>query len=353
MSQSTLAIPNQSGANYRVAVNNALQALASLYSGTTPSESYAYQLWFDTSTNILKQRNAANNAWVNLWGVSLSSPVVIDFRDTRLEVHGSGNVNSNTAVGQNSLFSNTTGTSNTAVGQNSLFSNTIGTSNTAVGVSSLSSNTIGINNTAVGVSSLSSNTTGINNTAVGLSSLTSNTIGTDNTAVGQNSLFSNTTGTNNTAVGFQAGHVGFQVTNQSNNVILGNSSVTTLRCQVTTITAFSDQRDKTNIADLPFVATDFLSLLRPRKFEWNLRPQLGVRVGNPEIGFIAQEVEEALDAAGVNIPNLLDTSINYHKDPESGETTETEVKSLGQGTLLPVIVKAIQELNERLNALEA
>ena len=75
-------------------------------------------------------------------------------------------------------------------------------------------------------------------------------------------------------------------------------------------------------------------------------------MGNPEIGFIAQEVEEALDAAGVTIPNLLDISTNYYKDPESGETTELEVKSLGQGTLLPVIVKAIQELNERLNALE-
>ena len=126
MSQSTLAIPNQSGANYRVAVNNALQALASLYSGATPSESYAYQLWFDTSTNILKQRNAANNAWVNLWGVSLSSPVVIDFRDTRLEVHGNGNINSNTAIGQDSLNYNTTGSYNTAIGVNSLYSNTTG-----------------------------------------------------------------------------------------------------------------------------------------------------------------------------------------------------------------------------------
>ena len=335
MSQSTLAIPNQSGANYRVAVNNALQALASLYSGTTPSESYAYQLWFDTSTNILKQRNAANNAWVNLWGVSLSSPVVIDFRDTRLEAHGAGNINSNTAVGYAALSSNTTGINNIAVGTNAL-----------------SSNTTGIDNTAVGYAALYSNTTGTTNTAVGRSALYSNTTGIDNTAVGTNALSSNTTGTNNTAVGYQAGQVGFQVTTQSNNVILGNSSVTNLRCQVTTITAFSDRRDKTNIADLPFVATDFLSLLRPRKFEWNLRPQLGVRVGNPEIGFIAQEVEEALDAAGVTIPNLLDTSTNYYKDPESGETTELEVKSLGQGTLLPVIVKAIQELNERLNALE-
>ena len=454
MSQSTLAIPNQSGANYRVAVNNALQALASLYSGTTPSESYAYQLWFDTSTNILKQRNAANNAWVNLWGVSLSSPVVIDFRDTRLEAHGAGNINSNTAVGTSALTSNTTGTNNTAVGYQALLSsttasnntavgyqallsnttgiyntavgyqalssnttasnntafgtsallfNTTGTNNTAVGFQALLSNTTGIYNTAFGYAALSSNTTASNNTAFGSSTLLSNTTGTNNTAVGYqallssttasnntavgyqallsnttgiyntavgyqalssnttasnntafgtSALLSSTTGTNNTAVGFQAGEIGFQVTTQSNNVILGNSSVTNLRCQVTTITAFSDRRDKTNIADLPFVATDFLSLLRPRKFEWNLRPQLGVRVGNPEIGFIAQEVEEALDAAGVTIPNLLDTSINYHKDPESGETTELEVKSLGQGTLLPIIVKAIQELNERLNALE-
>jgi translation elongation factor EF-1beta len=420
MSQSTLAIPNQSGANYRVAVNNALQALASLYSGTTPSESYAYQLWFDTSTNILKQRNAANNAWANLWGVTLGNPSVIDFGNTRLEIHGSGNVISNTAVGSTALNFNTTGTNNTAFGVNALNFNTIGIQNTAVGVNALASNTTGVSNTAVGVNALFSNTTGSYNTAVGTLALNSNTTGTDNTAFGVNALnfntigiqntavganalasnttgyynaafgggalfnnttgsnntavgtsslfftttginntavgftalLSNTTGINNTAVGYEAGQVGFQVTTQSNNVILGNSSVTNLRCQVNTITAFSDQRDKTNIADLPFVATEFLTLLRPRKFEWNLRPQLGVRVGNPEVGFIAQEVEEALEVAGVEIPNLLDTSTNYYKDPESGETTELEVKSLGQGTLLPVIVKAIQELNERLNALE-
>ncbi len=67
MSQASLAIPNESGANFRADVNAALQALASMMSGATaPSVTYAYQFWIDTSggSPILKQRNAANNAWI-------------------------------------------------------------------------------------------------------------------------------------------------------------------------------------------------------------------------------------------------------------------------------------------------
>ena len=35
----------------------------------------------------------------------------------------------------------------------------------------------------------------------------------------------------------------------SNTVVLGNSSITALRCQVQTISSLSDERDKTNIVD--------------------------------------------------------------------------------------------------------
>jgi len=55
------------GITYRAAVNAALQALATLSSGTSaPSSPYAYQLWADTANGLLKIRNAANNAWITI-----------------------------------------------------------------------------------------------------------------------------------------------------------------------------------------------------------------------------------------------------------------------------------------------
>jgi hypothetical protein len=99
----------------------------------------------------------------------------------------------NTAIGNNSLYSNTTGAYNTAIGNNSLYSNVDGVYNTALGVQSLYSNTTGISNIALGVQSLYSNTSGYYNTAIGYLSLYSNTIGTYNTAIGSNSLEKNTT----------------------------------------------------------------------------------------------------------------------------------------------------------------
>src|SRR5215469_9326478 len=88
----------------------------------------------------------------------------------------------NTALGANTLFSNTTGDFNTASGANALLSNTTGRGNTASGASALISNTTGIGNTASGVSALFRNTTGLFNTASGGLALTSNTTGSSNTA---------------------------------------------------------------------------------------------------------------------------------------------------------------------------
>lgn len=55
------------GASYRQAANAALQALASLSSGETePTTPYPFQLWADTTNNLLKIRNAANNSWISI-----------------------------------------------------------------------------------------------------------------------------------------------------------------------------------------------------------------------------------------------------------------------------------------------
>lgn len=46
----------------------AVEALRTLHSGTAaPAVTVNHQLWGDTTTSIVKQRNPANNAWRNLW----------------------------------------------------------------------------------------------------------------------------------------------------------------------------------------------------------------------------------------------------------------------------------------------
>lgn len=65
MGQHDFTIDNAPGATVRADLNAALQALASNNSGTTePATPYAYQLWADTTTGLLKIRNAVNNAWI-------------------------------------------------------------------------------------------------------------------------------------------------------------------------------------------------------------------------------------------------------------------------------------------------
>ena len=289
----------------------------------------------------------------------------------------------NTAVGFEALQAQTTGTRNTAVGAFALFNNTFATQNTAVGVSALQATTIGGNNTAVGNSALLANTTGSSNTAVGSSALTANTTGINNVAVGEQALSTNTTGTGNVAVGQGAlafngngvnnvavgrsallqctatagtntavGDAALSSTTggsnntgigngasaatatTSNSITLGNSSINSLRCQTTTITALSDVRDKTNIVDIP-AGLSFVQALRPVAFDWNMRD--GAKVGVREFGFIAQELQEVQAATGITVPNLV-----MDANPEKLEASS--------GTLLPVLVKAIQELKAEFEA---
>jgi len=60
-------IENGTGQAVRQDLNNALAAIVSNNSSSSaPATTYAYQWWADTSNNILKIRNSANNAWVEL-----------------------------------------------------------------------------------------------------------------------------------------------------------------------------------------------------------------------------------------------------------------------------------------------
>jgi hypothetical protein len=263
---------------------------------------------------------------------------------------------SNVSMGAQSLQANTTGSSNAGFGWATLVSNTTGVNNTAVGTAALFSNTIGTSNVAVGNVALYNNITGTNNVAVGQNAMYLNTAGHSNVALGDAAGYAITTGVQNTLIGNNAGNSGTNnLTTGSNNTIigylaaassstasnvitLGNSSIATIRAQVTSITALSDERDKTAIEPLA-VGLDFINGLKPVKFEWNMRD--GGKVGVADAGFIAQDLIAAEDATG-----LADhLQLTYRDNPEKLEAT--------QGRLIPVLVKAIQELSAEVKDLKS
>jgi hypothetical protein len=77
MSQHDLSIANQGFPAFRSDLNDALQALGSLSSGTSaPSTTYANQLWYDSTNNIVKMRNEDNDAWISLLTLDQSTDAV-------------------------------------------------------------------------------------------------------------------------------------------------------------------------------------------------------------------------------------------------------------------------------------
>jgi hypothetical protein len=67
MAQADYVVANGTGAAVRSDLNGQLAAIVSNNSGVTePATMYAYQWWADTTTGLLKIRNAANNAWITL-----------------------------------------------------------------------------------------------------------------------------------------------------------------------------------------------------------------------------------------------------------------------------------------------
>jgi len=133
----------------------------------------------------------------------------------------------NTALGFESLKGGNnpalnTGRYNTAIGDVALFSITSGNNNTGIGFQVLNLNTSGSENTAVGASALQNNATGEYNTASGSLALQSNISGIRNSATGYQSLKSNTQGSENTGVGVMS-----LVSNKSgyNNSALGSDAL--------------------------------------------------------------------------------------------------------------------------------
>ena len=85
----------------------------------------------------------------------------------------------------------------------------------------------------------------------------------------------------------------------NDQITLGNGFVTSLRCNVQTITSLSDMRDKKNIKELS-LGLDFITKLKPRQFNWDKREWYDNNISDgskmkeaPTAGFIAQELDDA------------------------------------------------------------
>ena len=322
---------------------------------------------------------------------------------------------SNTAVGSIALFTNTTGASLVGIGESALNANTTGSFNTAVGRGSLAGCTTGgynvaigdgamgaaahtgNYNTAVGRSALRLITTGSSNCGVGLAAGDAITSGNSNVFVGEGSGQSNTTGSENTFVGWHAGqsasdysggvnmttgshntYIGMSCSGAANNsigeVVLGraiigggnntfrvgvtysstNTATLPLNGSATTFTAASDVRLKENITDSS-VGLNFINDLRPITYTWKARKDVPTDMsqyeenistpcrgtGQTNYGFVAQEVKAVIDNH-----NLVDGQNIHRVDPDG-------THELAPAELVPMLVKALQEADNKIDALVA
>jgi len=107
----------------------------------------------------------------------------------------------------------------------------------------------------------------------------------------------------------------------------------TISATSTSISSLSDERLKENIKDLE-IGLDEIMALKPRRFDW--KEGQGNKQKNVA-GFIAQEVEPIL-------PDLIGDFMHDDLD---------DAKSVKMGDMIPTLVKAIQEQQTQIDALQS
>jgi hypothetical protein len=279
-----------------------------------------------------------------------------------------------------------------------------GINNIAIGYLPLWRTTTGDNNLAIGYESGLNNTTGNDSTFIGHQA-GKFIRGSNNTAIGSGTLFGSidpSTGSNNTALGYNASNslTGFNNTTAlgansavsgSNQVQLGDNATATYAYGA--IQNRSDQRDKADIRDTQ-LGLDFVLALRPVDYKWDMREDYKPArpdINKPELptdpaaeqtaeyntalesynsvmtawqesvkmsnlihdgskirtryhhGLIAQEVKSVMDNKGIDFGGYQDHSVKGGED----------VLSLGYSELIAPLIKAIQELNAKVDALAA
>jgi len=345
---------------------NTANGVSTLYYNTEGSQNTAsgqYALYSNT-TGGYNTADGSAALYSNITGISNTA-------NGNNALYSNTTGSGNTANGLNALSSNVAGNNATAIGCNAMrYTNNSTTPftnyNVAVGFEALGGSALAANtgnyNTALGYQTLRTNTTGEFNTASGWNALYSNTTGASNTGCGYTAVFSNTTGNYNSALGkgayFTTGaldntsSIGYNsggIVNASNRIEIGNSSVSFIGGQVAWST-YSDARIKDNVtANVPGLA--FINRLRPVTYNLNIhRENEMVNAGKKEdgdwatkydiektrmSGFIAQEVEKAAKETGYDF-----SGVQKPANPD-------ELYSLRYSDFVMPLVKAVQELNDQ------
>ena len=259
------------------------------------------------------------------------------------------NANDNTIIGNEAGASLTYGEKNVFIGGGAAESNIKGYRNVAIGKDAIQNGTDVKETTAIGWEALHNLTTeSAYAVAVGARAGRNATSAQKCVYIGEGAGYSNSTNNNNVVVigTFASASGNFA----SNEITLGDSNIATLRCAVTSITSLSDERDKSEIKDLEY-GLAFIDALQPREFVWDNRPETRTEIdengneteiefysankGKNDFGFIAQEVRE------------LDNDTLRLVYSENEEKLE-----MSYGKLVPILVKAVQELKAEVELLK-
>jgi len=301
--------------------------------------------------NILIGNNAGDAITTQAYNVGIGSGAL-----------GAAAVGSLTAVGANALLANNSGTENTGIGFHAGLQTTSGDQNTFLGNIAGYSNTTASFNTAIGYKALydSNRTADVNahNTAVGCTSGENVSTGHSNTLIGSAAGDVISTGYENTVLGYNCDTFS---NDEHNNVIIGNNLTGTEKNNAifigndsshiendfnadATWNHSSDKRQKTNIKD-DLVGLDFIKDIRPVTYvhkspsefpeEWDAyNPDDKEPMGGDKVihGFIAQEVKDALDKAGL-------TTLQVWSEGHDGR------QRVGTGAFVMPLINAVKELS--------
>ena len=272
------------------------------------------------------------------------------------------------AIGYKAGTAITSGEHNTAIGFESLLVATDANGCTALGKSTLKSVNKSGNSlcTAVGFQAGTAVTDGVNNSMYGCDSGVALIGGDDNTLLGKGAGRTLTTGDDNTIIGSMADSegtgtnravgIGRDVTAVQDYTTLGDGSDDIRAAHGTaTWATVSDQRFKKDI-ETSTAGLSFIKDLRPVTYKWKSKGEIpdwsrAYEEGSEEQyknskhnhGFIAQEVKQAID----NHSEIKDGFSMWYE--LSGQGGQQEV---GETALVPILVKAVQELSAKVKALE-
>ena len=111
------------------------------------------------------------------------------------------------------------------------------------------------------------------------------------------------------------------------------------------IIATSDARYKTNVTPISN-GLSLVNKLNPVSFDWKEHSVHNFDTKNTNVGFLAQDVQEVLK------DEIYLNSVIRKNETELPDGTKEEFLGLSDSSLIPILVKAIQELTTRLTVLE-